>query len=53
MGEEQTKIVAKEGKLAAQWYDNDPVLLEDECKKRLAHFSEHMTFNKRLPQIIR
>jgi len=30
MGEEQTAIVAKEGKLAAQWYENDPDLLEDE-----------------------
>ena len=30
MGEEQTAIVAKEGKLAAQWYEIDPELLEDE-----------------------
>ena len=32
MGEEQTKIVAKEGKLAAQWYENDKTLLEDEIE---------------------
>ena len=30
MGEEQTKIIAKEGKLATQWYEYDKELLQDE-----------------------
>lgn len=32
MGEEQTQIVAKEGKLAAQWYEEDRQLLADEIE---------------------
>lgn len=30
-GKEQTELVTQKGKLAAQWYVNDPELYEDEC----------------------
>lgn len=44
-GKEQTKLVTQAGKLAAQWYDNDPALLQEE-KSAMAHFFPYFRLYK-------